>query len=78
MTSPTRYPQELREDVWCQVPGCVCRCVRSIALGLARDESFAPIARRLGRPTSTVSREVGFTGGCVSNEKMMRCLCPWS
>ena len=34
-----------------------------IALGCARDESFAEIARRLGRPTSTVSREVDRAGG---------------
>jgi IS30 family transposase len=33
--------------------------VRGVALG----ESFAAIARRLGRPTSTVSREVGRNGG---------------
>ena len=36
-----------------------------IALGLARGESFADIARRLDRPTSTVSREVGRNGGCT-------------
>jgi len=35
----------------------------SIALGLARGEPFAEIARRMGRPTSTVSREVGRCGG---------------
>jgi transposase, IS30 family len=34
-----------------------------IALGLARGERFAEIARRLGRPTSTVSREVARGGG---------------
>jgi IS30 family transposase len=34
-----------------------------IALGLARAESFAQIGRRLGRPTSTVSREVKRNGG---------------
>ena len=34
-----------------------------IALGCARDESFAEIARRLDRPTSTVSREVELGGG---------------
>ena len=38
----------------------------AIALGLARDEPFAEIARRLDRPTSTVSREVGRCGGRVS------------
>jgi IS30 family transposase len=34
-----------------------------IRVGLEVDESFASIARRLGRPTSTVSREVGRNGG---------------
>lgn len=35
----------------------------AIGLGLARGEPFAEIARRLGRPTSTVSREVDRHGG---------------
>ena len=35
----------------------------TIALGLAREESFAELARRMGRPTSTISREVGRCGG---------------
>ena len=35
----------------------------SIALGVARQESFAEIARRMGRPTSTVAREVERSGG---------------
>ena len=34
-----------------------------IASGCARDESFAQIARRLDRPTSTISREVERVGG---------------
>jgi IS30 family transposase len=34
-----------------------------ILRGLERGESFAAIARHLGRPTSTVSREVGRNGG---------------
>ena len=34
-----------------------------IALGVARRESFAEIARRMRRPTSTVAREVGRNGG---------------
>jgi len=34
-----------------------------ISRGLALGESFAQIARRLGRPTSTVSREVNRNGG---------------
>jgi len=34
-----------------------------IAIGIARGESFAGIARRLGRVTSTVSREVKRNGG---------------
>jgi IS30 family transposase len=33
------------------------------ALGCARRESFASIGRRLKRPTSTVTREVGRGGG---------------
>ncbi|MDQ6747763.1 MAG: IS30 family transposase [Candidatus Dormibacteraeota bacterium] len=35
----------------------------AISRGLAVDEEFAVIARRLRRPTSTVSREVGRSGG---------------
>lgn len=34
-----------------------------ISIGIARGESFAVIAQRLGRPTSTVSREVHRNGG---------------
>lgn len=34
-----------------------------IRVGLDRDEKFAEIARRVKRPTSTVSREVGLNGG---------------
>jgi transposase, IS30 family len=34
-----------------------------VRVGLAAGESFAVIARRLGRPTSTVSREVARNGG---------------
>jgi IS30 family transposase len=34
-----------------------------IALGLARREPMAEIARRMGRPTSTISREVARCGG---------------
>jgi hypothetical protein len=36
---------------------------RDIASGLARGLGYAEIARRLGRPTSTVTREVGRNGG---------------
>ncbi len=35
----------------------------TIALGVARDECLAEIARRMGRPTSTISREVKRNGG---------------
>jgi len=35
----------------------------AIALGVAREEPFAEIARRMRRPTSTVAREVGRNGG---------------
>ena len=35
----------------------------TIGLGLARGEPLAVIARRLGRPTSTVSRDVAACGG---------------
>ena len=37
-----------------------------IAVGVARGESYAAIARRLGRPTSAVSREVNGNGGRVA------------
>ncbi|MFD9243218.1 helix-turn-helix domain-containing protein [Streptomyces sp. NPDC059556] len=36
---------------------------RDIEAGLAEDVPYAAIARRLGRPTSTVSREVARHGG---------------
>ncbi|MEV0382621.1 helix-turn-helix domain-containing protein [Nonomuraea sp. NPDC050643] len=36
---------------------------RRIATGLAEGRSYAEIARRLNRPTSTISREVGRNGG---------------
>ncbi|GAB3981056.1 helix-turn-helix domain-containing protein [Actinoallomurus acanthiterrae] len=36
---------------------------RRIATGLAEGRSYADIARRLDRPTSTISREVGRNGG---------------
>ncbi len=35
----------------------------AIGLAIAREEPLAEVARRLGRPTSTVSREVGRNGG---------------
>ncbi|MGH9070211.1 MAG: helix-turn-helix domain-containing protein [Acidimicrobiales bacterium] len=35
----------------------------TIALGLAREEPFAQIARRMSRPTSTIAREVNCSGG---------------
>ena len=38
---------------------------RQIAAGLAEGLGFAEIARRLGRPTSTVSREVARNGGAA-------------
>ncbi|MBG0817917.1 GbsR/MarR family transcriptional regulator [Planomonospora sp. ID82291] len=37
-----------------------------IADGLAAGDSYATVARRLGRPTSTVSREVGRAGGTAA------------
>ncbi|MEW2167205.1 helix-turn-helix domain-containing protein [Streptomyces sp. NPDC007084] len=39
---------------------------RRIALGLAEGVAYAEIARRLGRPTSTVTREVMRNGGPIS------------
>ncbi|MET9068916.1 helix-turn-helix domain-containing protein [Streptosporangium sandarakinum] len=36
---------------------------RRIATGLAEGRSYAEIARRLDRPTSTISREIGRNGG---------------
>ncbi|WP_219472016.1 helix-turn-helix domain-containing protein, partial [Nonomuraea rhizosphaerae] len=36
---------------------------REISAGLAEGLGYAEIARRLGRPTSTISREVSRNGG---------------
>ena len=38
----------------------------AIGLGLARDEGFADMARRMARPTSTVAREVNRNGGRIA------------
>jgi transposase, IS30 family len=40
-----------------------CEERETIAMGIARDEPFCDIANRLGRPTSTISREVNRCGG---------------
>src|SRR5437879_2477364 len=49
----------------CQMPGSrlTSRDRRSIATGLANGLGYAEIARRLARPTSTISREVARNGG---------------
>jgi len=38
----------------------------TIGLGVARGEAFALIGRRMGRPTSTIAREIGRNGGVDS------------
>src|SRR5688500_2987594 len=46
------------------VPGRLTQQERQrIAAGLDAGLSYAEIARRLGRPTSTISREIGRNGG---------------
>ena len=51
---------------WCPGPGRLSLSEREeIHLGLERDASLSEIARRLGRSTSTVSREVKANGGRV-------------
>jgi IS30 family transposase len=50
--------------LWSRSPGSLTAQEReAIRVGLVAGESFAVIGRRLGRPTSTVSREVGRNGG---------------
>ena len=51
---------------WCPGPGRLSLSEREeIHLGLERGASLSEIARRLGRSTSTVSREVKVNGGRV-------------
>jgi IS30 family transposase len=54
----------VRVDVWQPGPGRLTLADREeISLGLRGGQSFAAIAARLGRATSTVSREVAGNGG---------------
>jgi IS30 family transposase len=53
------------QDAWVPGPGRLTLADREeITLGLHAGEAFAVIARRLGKATSTVSREVAANGGC--------------
>jgi Helix-turn-helix domain len=59
---PSR-PQR-RVDPWVPGPGRLTLCDREeISLGLHAGEAFCVIAARLGKATSTVSREVAGNGG---------------
>jgi transposase, IS30 family len=59
---PTR-PQR-KVDPWLPGPGRLRLCDREeISLGLHAGEAFTVIAARLGKATSTVSREVAGNGG---------------
>jgi IS30 family transposase len=59
---PPRRP--VRRDGWLPGPGRLTVADREeISLGLRAGESFAVIARRLGKAVSTVSREVAANGG---------------
>jgi IS30 family transposase len=53
-----------RPDHWAEMPGRLSLEDRvEIKVGLTRGESFAAIGRRVGRATSTISREVGGVAG---------------
>ena len=56
--------RETRRGRWSPGPSRLSLAEREeISLGLRRDDTFASIARHLGRATSTVSREVHANGG---------------
>ena len=66
-----------RED-WAPMPGRLSLDERTeIKAGLLAGESFASIGRRLGRATSTISREVGGVGGrrCYTPARADRAAC---
>jgi transposase, IS30 family len=55
---------EGRPETWSPAPGRLSLADREeITVGLARGERFTPIAARLGRSVSTISREVAANGG---------------
>jgi IS30 family transposase len=63
-----RSPRRLvRQDHWVPGPGRLTLADREeITLGVHAGESFTAIAARLGKATSTVSREVAANGGRAS------------
>lgn len=63
MVRAGRFPTGV-EDQWQPRPGCLGIVEREdILVGLRASIALAEIARRLGRATSTISREVNSNGG---------------
>jgi IS30 family transposase len=59
-----KHTHVVKPYAWAPAAGRLGMCEREeISVGLQRGETFTAIARRLGRATSTVSREVASNGG---------------
>jgi IS30 family transposase len=75
-SSPRRL---VRQDRWVPGPGRLTLADREeITLGVHAGESFTAIAARLGKATSTVSREVAANGGRPSTGRGGRTSAPGS